>query len=114
MADELFLKEMGMRISKERKNQKMTQEQVAEQMNVSIQMISNLELGKKAIRPENLAKLCQVLGITADYILTGKKSPIDVQSISNKLVSLPEDDIQMIELLIDHLLQKNRTSTITD
>ena len=108
MADELLLKEMGLRIARQRREQKLTQEQVAEQMNVSIQMISNLELGKKAIRPENLLKLCQVLDITADYILTGKKSPIDVQSIANKLSHLGDDDIKMVESLIDHLVKKGK------
>lgn len=101
-----LLKNMGVRIANRRKECNMTQEQVAEQMNVSIQMISNLELGKKAIRPENLVKLCQVLGITADYILTGQKLSIDVQSIVNKLSTLPDDDIEIIESLIDHFIKK--------
>ena len=105
MTNELLLKEMGLRISKRRKEQNLTQEQVAEKMNVSIQMISNLELGKKAIRPENLVKLCQVLGITADYILTGQKMSMDVQSIVNKLSTLADDDIQMVEALIDHFIK---------
>ena len=42
---------------------------IADLMDVSIQMISNLELGKKAIRPENLVKVCVILGVSADYIL---------------------------------------------
>lgn len=110
MADEQLLKEMGLRISKRRKEHNLTQEQVAEQMNVSIQMISNLERGKKAIRPENLIKLCHILDVTADYILTGKKSSTDVQSIASKLSILPDDDIYMIESLIDYFLHRLNTS----
>ena len=68
MGDEKLLKEIGVRINARRKELGFTQEQLAEQMEVSIQMISNLELGKKAIRPENLVKLCSVLNISADYI----------------------------------------------
>lgn len=109
VTDETLLREMGLRISKRRKELKYTQEQVAEQMNVSIQMISNLELGKKAIRPENLVKLCHVLNISADYILTGQKSPADVQSIANKLSVLSDDDLQMVESMIDYFLCKNQT-----
>lgn len=100
---------MGQRIAKRRKEQNMTQEQVAEKMNVSIQMISNLELGKKAIRPENLVNLCRVLGITADYILTGQKFTMNAQSIVNKLSALEDDDIGMVESLIDHFIRKNNT-----
>lgn len=112
MADELLLKEMGIRISKRRKEYHLTQEQIAEQMNVSLQMISNLELGKKAIRPENLVKLCRVLDVTADYILTGKKSASDVQSIASKLSCLPDDDVQMIETLIDFFIYKQSDKII--
>ena len=108
MSDKTLLREMGGRISKQRKELHLTQEQVAEQMNVSIQMISNLELGKKAIRPENLINLCSVLKITSDYILTGQKSPIDVQSITNKLLLLPDDDLEIVESIIDHFIRKNK------
>ena len=52
----------------------MTQETLAEKMDVSIQMISNLEGGKKAIRPENLVKLCTALDVSADYILRGMRA----------------------------------------
>lgn len=71
MGDDKLLREMGTRINFVRKNLKITQEQLAEKMEVSVQMISNLELGKKAIRPENLVKLCSVLGVSADYLLRG-------------------------------------------
>lgn len=44
-----FLKDMGQRIMIRRKALRMTQEELAEKLGVSTQMISNLELGKKAI-----------------------------------------------------------------
>ena len=59
MGDDKLLKEMGARINARRRELKMTQETLAEKMDVSVQMISNLELGKKAIRPENIIKLCE-------------------------------------------------------
>ena len=51
------------RIMLRRKSLRLTQEELAEKIDVSTQMISNLELGKKAIRPENLAKVCDVLDV---------------------------------------------------
>ena len=42
------LKNIGARIVERRKELKFTQEQVAERMNVSVQMISNIERGNKA------------------------------------------------------------------
>ena len=53
MGDTEFLKAMGQRILARRKSLRMTQEELSEKLDVSTQMISNLELGKKAIRPEN-------------------------------------------------------------
>ena len=84
----------------------MTQEQVAEEMNISIQSLSCIELGKKAIRPENLYNLCIALDVSADYILMGEKSAKQMEGISKKLSSLKEDDYQIIESLIDHFLKK--------
>ena len=106
MNNNRFLIEMGNRIAKQRKTLNMTQEQVAEAMNISIQSLSCIELGKKAIRPENLCNLCSVLNVSADYILTGKKSDKQLAGITKKLAILDEDDYKVIENLIDHLLKK--------
>ena len=50
-----LLVEIGNRISSRRRLLGYTQEQVADMMDVSIQMISNLERGNKAIRPQQPA-----------------------------------------------------------
>lgn len=104
--DKQFLVDMGMRISKRRKELKLTQEQLAERINLSLQSISCIELGKKAIRPYNLVRLCETLEISADYILTGKKSGRELGGIVKKTAMLCEDDLVMVEALIDHLNKK--------
>lgn len=106
MNNNRFLIEMGNRISKQRKSLNMTQEQVAEAINISIQSLSCIELGKKAIRPENLHNLCATLNVSADYILTGKKTEKQLEGILKKISTLQEDDYKVIETLIDHLLKK--------
>lgn len=98
-----FLTEMGARISSKRKNMGITQEQLAEKMDVSIQMISNLELGKKAIRPENLVKLCSILNVSTDYILTGKISEYESNTLSEKILKLNKSDIALLENIISFL-----------
>ena len=107
MNNELILKEMGERIYKRRREKKLTQEQVAEKMNVSTQMISNLELGKKAIRPENLIKICAVLDISADYILTGDVFTSKFDVICQKLSLLEEHELKVIGDIIDICIEKN-------
>lgn len=98
-----FLKEMGQRIMVRRKSLRMTQEELAEKLGVSTQMISNLELGKKAIRPENLAKVCTVLELSADFILTGTNTKTAVDAVAEKLIQLTAEELQMVNEMIDYM-----------
>ncbi len=106
MGDNEFLKTMGLRIMVRRKALRMTQEELAEKLGVSTQMISNLELGKKAIRPENLAKVCAVLGLSADFILTGINTKTAVDAVAEKLTRLTAEELQMVSDIIDYMNNK--------
>jgi len=103
MADEKLLREIGGRINTRRKELGYTQEQLAEKMDVSIQMISNLELGKKAIRPENLVKVCVILGVSADYILRGIRTHEELSSITKQFSKLSAEDQKIVGKLIERL-----------
>lgn len=102
------LKEIGIRIVERRKELKLTQEQVAESMNVSIQMISNIERGNKAIKIDNLLKLCNILKTSTDYILTGKRTDNDFDNLTDKISRLTDSDYKMIEMLVDYRLNDNK------
>jgi transcriptional regulator with XRE-family HTH domain len=106
VGDNEFLKEMGQRIMVRRKSLSMTQEELAEKLGVSTQMISNLELGKKAIRPENLAKVCSVLELSADFILTGTNTKTAVDAVAEKLIQLTAEELQMVNDMIDYMNSK--------
>lgn len=104
--DNCNLEKIGKRISERRKLMGLTQEQLAEQMDVSIQMISNLERGVKAIRIDNLIRLSQILNISTDYILTGKQTPDDMDTLADQISQLEEDKRKMIEVLVAYCLQE--------
>lgn len=106
MGDNEFLKDMGQRIMVRRKALRMTQEELAERLGVSTQMISNLELGKKAIRPENLARVCDVLELSADFVLTGTNTKTAVDAVAEKLVQLTTEELQMVSDMIDYMNNK--------
>jgi transcriptional regulator with XRE-family HTH domain len=106
VGDSEFLKAMGQRIMLRRKSLQMTQEEFSERLGVSPQMISNLELGKKAIRPENLAKVCEVLDLSADFILTGTNTKTAVDVVADKLVLLTDAELQMVNDMIDYMNNK--------
>lgn len=107
MDDKSFLVDMGKRISTRRKELKLTQESLAEKIGVSLQTVSCVELGKKAIRPYNLIKLCTVLDISADYILMGQKGAQELSNIDKKLSKLTSDDYELVEMLIKRLSKSN-------
>ena len=106
MSENKFLFEIGKRIAERRKTLHKTQEQVAEEMGISLQSVSCIELGKKAIRPDNLVKLCAALDTTADYILTGTKPEKELCEIYRTLSKLPPKDYKLVENLIFRLSSK--------
>lgn len=106
MGDTEFLKTMGQRIAGRRKALRMTQEELAEKLGVSTQMISNLELGKKAIRPDNLAKVCEVLKLSADFVLTGGNTKTAVDAVAEKLTQLTHEELQIVSDMIDYMNKK--------
>lgn len=100
-----LLKAIGHRICERRKVLNYTQEQIAEMMDVSIQMISNLERGNKAIRIDNLLKICTILHVSTDYILTGNRIDTDESTLMTKIKQLSEKDYRMISMLVDHCIE---------
>jgi transcriptional regulator with XRE-family HTH domain len=98
---------IGKRIQNRRKQLMFTQEQLADMMNVSVQMVSNLERGNKAIRIDNLINLSQILDISTDYILTGKETTDDIGTLTARIAQLPDKDRKMIELLVEYCLTGN-------
>ena len=88
--------EIGNRISKKRKQLNLTQEVLAEKMNVSVQMISNLERGNKSIKIENLLKLCEILNVSTDYILKGELIDSDKEEAFTKLLKLNSEHIRFV------------------
>ena len=100
-----FLYNMGNRIYTRRRELEYTQEHLADLVGVSVQTISNIECGKKAVRPENLAKICSALKISADYILLGMKSAEQISGVSKKLSLLPAEKYDVFEALIDAMIK---------
>lgn len=65
---------IGSRIKKIRKNKKITQENLAEIIDVSVSYISRVERGTTKINLKRLLEICAVLEISAGEILDGISS----------------------------------------
>lgn len=98
---EICLQEIGQRIMERRKKLGLTQEALAEKGEVTTQFVSYAESGKRAMRPENLLKISEALGVSADFLLTGDVIDKDLFLISEKMRRLTPNQLRLVENLID-------------
>jgi len=98
---EMFLQEVGQRIIERRKKLGITQETLAEISDVTTQFVSYAESGKRAMRPENLLKIANAIGVSTDYLLTGDIVDKDLLLLSEKLSKLTPSQVKIIENIID-------------
>ncbi len=61
-----LLNQIGQRIRKHRERSRLSQEQLAERIDVSSQTISTAETGKKRLRVENIIKICRIVFLTIE------------------------------------------------
>ena len=69
----LDLKEMGRRIRSKREYFGLSRENLAEALDVSPQFVADIEYGNKGVSIKRLYMLCQILKVSADYILAGER-----------------------------------------
>ena len=100
--DKEWLLEVGQRITNRRKQLDMTQEELAEKGDLTPQLVSYAESGKRAMRPENLLKLSSALEVSADYLLTGEVIDKDRLLLSDKLRKLSQFELHIIENIVDN------------
>ena len=81
--------EVGKRIAKVRISRKMTQEDLAEIMDVSVKHISCVENAQSSFSLKQIIKFCDHFNCSLDYLVLGKNS--------NPLLSkLPEDIVDIL------------------
>lgn len=100
----LNLEDVGKRIMNRRKKMGLTQEALAEQSDVTPQFVSYAESGKRAMRPENLIKISNALGVSVDYLLSGDIIDKDILLLSAKLEKLSPSEVRIVESIVDECL----------
>jgi transcriptional regulator with XRE-family HTH domain len=103
-----LLIDMGKRLLDRRKQLMLTQDELAERADVSKQVISNAENAKTALRPESIVKICTALEISTDYLLTGKKTEVDITYLQNKISDIKPSHFHNLENIIDNFLIVSR------
>jgi transcriptional regulator with XRE-family HTH domain len=82
-------RQIGKRIQTMRKMKGMTQEQLADIVDISVKHLSAVERGKARFSFENLISACDALDTSADYLILGK-TPFGDD------IPIPEDIIETL------------------
>ena len=99
-----FLQQIGSRIYDRRKQMRLTQERLADLAGMTAQTISTAELGKKALRPENIVKLAAALGVSTDYLLRGQVTASDKNNLLEKIDKLSPTQYHYLDDIINCFL----------
>ena len=93
--------QIGEQVRIAREQAKMTQEVLAEKIEVSPQYISDLERGVVGIALPTLKKLCCVLGVASDQILFGTQSSDRGVILSNTCNTLTDEQFALLIEMIN-------------
>ena len=93
-------REIGQRIQARRKQLGLTQEQLAEKIDLSQQFIACVESGIKGLGDESIVKLSKGLQVSADYILFGTPGDRDRHRLAEMIQPLNEQELLGLEEVI--------------
>ena len=93
---------MHTRIRKAREDMGYTREQFAEKLDVSVSYMAEVERGRTGISVKMLIKICDLLGLSADYILFGTDRDNDTMLL-DKIHRIDDKYIPLLNRLITEL-----------
>lgn len=88
---------IGKRMTMRRKELGITQGEASERCGLSLQFYACIERGLKGVSADSVVKICNGLGISADYLLTGKMQESEHERISKMLEGMDESQRKLIE-----------------
>ena len=99
---------MGDRIKEARRNKKLTQEQLAELLDISVEFVGQIERGIKMPSMQVFIKLIEALNVSADYLLRDSVSTgqfFGDNEIGRKIEKLNPKQKIALEALVDTYIQ---------
>lgn len=94
---------MHTRIRKAREDMGYTREQFAEKLDVSVSYLAELERGRTGISVKMLIKVCNVLGLSSDYVLFGSQRAGDELRL-DAIHRIDEKYLPLLDRMIEELL----------
>lgn len=111
--------QIGKQIKQAREEGRLTQEQLAEAVDVSPQYVSDLERGVVGVSLGTLRNICLTLGVSSDRILFSKATEFDFSLLEAKCRTLSREQLlllsDMVSGFVDAILleQKNKALSQT-
>ena len=98
---------MYARIRKAREDARYTREKFAELLDVSVSYLAEVERGRTNVSVKTLIKICNVLGLSADYVLFGENREADALLLE-KLHRLDVKYLPLVTDIVNDLLALSR------
>lgn len=98
---------MYARIRKAREDAGYTREKFAELLDVSVSYLAEVERGRSNVSVKTLIKICNVLGLSADYVLFGENREADALLLE-KLHRLDAKYLPLVTDIVNDLLALSR------
>lgn len=106
---------LGKRIREERLKLNLTQERLAEDINISTAYLGQIERGERSLTLDKLIPLANRLGVTVDFLLAEYIAPSEDKSIdlirqlfSDKTAEEKELAVHMVKLLFSYPEKRSR------
>lgn len=108
MQEEQFIT-MGRRIRLRRKELGLTQNKLAESLEVSNNHLSAIENGREKPSLDKFVQICELLQTTPDFLLLGNLHSCNVsQNISDNLRLCDAEDIKLAGQIVELLVARNQ------
>ncbi len=97
--------QIGLRVKQAREAAGLTQERLSELLDVTPQYVSGVERGAVGLSVPVLIRICSILLVSSDFILTGDTEYADATSISARLNRLPSEHIHNVEEILNRYME---------
>lgn len=96
---------LGEKVKICRKEKKLTREQLAEKIDVSVRFLADVEGGFVGVSLTTLKQLCDELCVSADYLIGNENVESDEYfALESKLHKIPVEKIKSVEKILDEII----------
>lgn len=92
-------KGIGQRVREHREMLKYTREEFAEKLEITPRFVTDIEHGKKGMSIDTLIRICELLAVSADYIIWGRGDPPD-SDLAALTAALSEEELRGAENIV--------------